>query len=194
MLSDSERRLVREAINRFEGRVPHMYLDTVGKVTVGVGHLLTSASAAARLPFVDEHGTAADRPVIEAEYATVAALTKGLRASAYRRHTRLHLSNAEIDQLTDQHLKAFEREIGLVYSDFNRFPSPVKLALMDMIFNLGMPNLRSAWPSLNRAVRAGDWATAAIESNRRGIGRERNDYVRRLFEQAAAEAAREEAA
>lgn len=194
MLTDSERRLVREAINRFEGRVPHMYLDTVGKVTVGVGHLLTSASSAARLPFVDEHGAAAVGTAIELEYATVAVLTKGLRASAYRRHTRLSLPDSEIDRLTDQHLKSFEREIGLIYPDFNRFPRPAKLALMDMIFNLGMPGLRSAWPNLNRAIWARDWATAAAHSNRMGIQRERNDYVRRLFEQAAVEELTEKAA
>lgn len=194
MLTDSERRLVREALYRFEGRIPHMYLDTVGKVTVGVGHMIPSAASAARLPFLDEQGVPSGRAVIEAEYATVLRQTKGLVATAYRRHTRLHLAPAEIDRLTDQHLKSFERELGLVYRDFNQFPSPVKLALMDMIFNLGMPGLRTAWPRFNRAVRESDWATAATQSNRAGIQPERNDYVRRLFEQAAVAARTEQAA
>ena len=33
---------------RFEGRVPYMYLDTAGNVTVGIGHMLATAGAAGR--------------------------------------------------------------------------------------------------------------------------------------------------
>lgn len=35
-----------------EGSVPTMYLDTVGKVTVGVGNILPNVAAAAKLSFV----------------------------------------------------------------------------------------------------------------------------------------------
>ena len=31
---------------KYEGNVPHMYLDTKGYVTVGVGHLLNDVEAA----------------------------------------------------------------------------------------------------------------------------------------------------
>ena len=38
--------------DRFEGRIAHMYLDTKGLVTVGVGKMLRNEAAALKLPFV----------------------------------------------------------------------------------------------------------------------------------------------
>ena len=43
----------RALIKRGEGCISHMYLDTVGKVTVGVGNMLPTAEAAVELPFID---------------------------------------------------------------------------------------------------------------------------------------------
>lgn len=34
----------------YEGRVPHLYLDTRGLVTVGIGHLIPNKSAMASIP------------------------------------------------------------------------------------------------------------------------------------------------
>ncbi len=42
----------RELIKNGEGCISHMYLDTVGKVTVGVGNMLPTADAATALPFI----------------------------------------------------------------------------------------------------------------------------------------------
>jgi len=40
-----------EKLKEFEGSVPWMYRDTVGKVTVGVGFMLPNAEAAQALAF-----------------------------------------------------------------------------------------------------------------------------------------------
>ena len=39
-----------------EGEIPHLYLDTVGAVTVGVGNMLPGAAAAQKLEFVRLYG------------------------------------------------------------------------------------------------------------------------------------------
>lgn len=49
MLNATERRTLRTTLERYEGRVPHMYLDSRGYVTVGVGHLIGTKSAAIKL-------------------------------------------------------------------------------------------------------------------------------------------------
>ena len=36
-----------------EGSIPHMYLDTVGKVTIGVGNMLPTVASAKKLAFVN---------------------------------------------------------------------------------------------------------------------------------------------
>lgn len=64
-------------------------------------------------------------------------------------------------------------------------PDEVKLALYDMIFNLGMPKLKNGYPNFNRHIGNNDWAAAARESRRHGISDERNLYVRTLLNQAA---------
>ena len=36
---------VSKKIEKYEGRIPHLYLDTVGKVTVGIGHMIPNKVA-----------------------------------------------------------------------------------------------------------------------------------------------------
>jgi GH24 family phage-related lysozyme (muramidase) len=38
--------ILRAKLEKYEGRVNHMYLDTMGHVTIGVGHLLDNATKA----------------------------------------------------------------------------------------------------------------------------------------------------
>lgn len=74
----------------------------------------------------------------------------------------------------------------MLYPEFDVLPSSVRLALFDMIFNLGATKLRVRYPRMNRAIGEADWNKAAAESNRLPpISPARNAYVRRLFEEAA---------
>ena len=60
------------------------------------------------------------------------------------------------------------------------------MALLDLIFNVGMTNLNTQWPRLKKAVLNKNWEKAAQESNRKyPIPPERNNYVKNLFEKAA---------
>lgn len=187
MLSLAERSRLRGRLERYEGRVPHMYLDTRGRVTVGVGHLLSNVDSAQRLPFMlaDDTGKRATREQVAADYKALMALRPAEHHSFYRPHTTLRLADAAIDALTEQHIDSFHRELRVIYRSFDRLPGPVRLALFDMIFNLGATGLRSEWPRLNKAIGIGDWRTAARESFRPDVQDERNTYVRKLFESAA---------
>lgn len=185
MLSQNEQKQLLEALLRYEGKVNHMYLDSNGYVTVGIGHLLSSREAAMALPFERAPGQRANPIEIGLEFDRVRQLSANRLPSFYRTHTRLHLSDAEIDRLTLQHIETFHRELRSIYAGFDEFPSSVRLALFDLIFNVGQTNLRNRWPRMNAAIAARDWATAAIQSRRAPpISAARNDYVRRLFEQA----------
>ena len=67
----------------FEGSIPWMYRDTVGKVTVGVGVMLPDAPAATALPFKIA-GHPASATEIAAEFARVDAIPMGREANFYR--------------------------------------------------------------------------------------------------------------
>ncbi|MBV0933333.1 lysozyme family protein [Marinobacterium weihaiense] len=169
-----------------EGRIAHMYRDTRGFITIGVGHLLTSEHDALALPLVHrDSGLPASADTIRAEYRKLATRPYGQRygASSFAAHTRLDLPDPEIDNLTQRHIAGFHQELGGLYgrAHFSAMPERVQLALFDMIFNLGLPKLQHGFPRFNRHIRNGDWPAAARESHRRGISEARNQHVQDLL-------------
>ena len=83
-------------LKEFEGCVPWMYRDTVGKVTVGVGLMLPDVKAAQALPFVKGLALATPQE-IAAEYARVDALLLGRASAFYKTPTSLELTQQTID-------------------------------------------------------------------------------------------------
>jgi GH24 family phage-related lysozyme (muramidase) len=167
-------------LKEFEGCVPWMYRDTVGKVTVAVGLMLPDASAAAALPFVSTSGTATSEQ-IEAEFARVQALPLGRTSSFYKIPTSPQLTQAAIDAKLTAVLQGFESDLRARMQHYDHLPDPAKLALLDMIYNLGPQRLFSEFPHLIQAVEAGSWAQAAENCLRRGPSAARNAWTRQQF-------------
>lgn len=193
MASESEKTTLRQKLETYEGCVEHMYLDTKGYVTVGVGHLLSTLTNAQSLAFiVQKDSKVATKEQIKTDYDTVKKQTKGLLSSTYKKHTKLKLKKTDIDKLTNKHIDTFEGELKKVYGSdaFAAFPSEVRLALFDMIFNLGMTNLKNKFPTFNKYIKAKSWSDAAKESNRSDVSDARNKYVKDLLEKAAKDSAK----
>lgn len=190
MITAEEKRVLRKNLTAYEGSVDHMYLDTRGNVTVGVGHLVRSAHEAQQLPFLKRNDTRATSSEIRDEFESLRKLPYGQPYSAryYSGFAQLRLRQSTIDSLTDMHIQSFELELKRLYPAFGSYPTEARLALFDMIFNLGMTRLRTLFTRFNQAVLTEDWSAAARECNRPGIQVTRNRYVRELFERAAAAA------
>ncbi len=167
-------------LEEFEGSIPWMYRDTAGKVTVGVGSMLPDAAAATRLPFVHQ-GIPATEAEILAEFQRVDALPMGRPALFYRAASRPELPQAEIDALLRSVLTGFEAELKSRLTAYDSFPDGVKLALLDMAYNLGPHGLLNGYPKLIKAVEAGAWAQAAANCERLGPGAARNAWTRQMF-------------
>lgn len=187
MITLAEKRILLARLERYEGRVSHMYLDSNGYVTVGVGHLLSSVFAAQKLPFTDLSNKVATPSQIKLDYDAVKKQPFGNYSAAfYKRHTALTLSDRDINNLTEQHVYSFEKELKHMYKGFDLFPSEARLALFDMIFNLGANKLKIQYVKFNSAVNAEDWGRAAVESRRqRPVSALRNQYVKDLLNKAA---------
>jgi GH24 family phage-related lysozyme (muramidase) len=186
MATESEKKTLRTKLEKYEGKVNHMYLDSKGLVTVGVGHLLSAVSEAQKLGFKKANNLNASAAEIKKDYEAVKKQPANRLASFYKKHTTLTLPDTEINKLTNKHIESFEKELKKIYSDFASYPSEVRLALFDLIFNLGMPNLKNKWPTFNAAIKAKDWQKAADNSKRAApISAERNNYVKSLLEKAA---------
>lgn len=186
MATDEEKSVLREKLEEYEGRVPHMYLDANGYVTVGVGHLVKTLADALELPFINARSERATAEEIKADFDQVRKQPKNRLATFYKKSTKLRLTDVEIDKLTDAHIDTFESELKEIYSEFSLYPMDVKFALFDLIFNLGMTNLRNTWPTFNAAVEAKDWLSAAENCHRAApVSAARNNYVKALLEKAA---------
>jgi len=157
-----------------------MYRDTVGKVTVGVGLMLPDSKAAEALPFL--LGTRAATPQeIAAEYARVDAMTMGRASAFYKTPTSLELSQPTIDAELSSVLQGFEADLRTQFPHYDTLPDGVKMALLDMIYNLGPAELFKGFPHLVAAVETGAWAQAAEHCTRRGPGDARNNWTRQQF-------------
>lgn len=176
---------IRTLIKQHEGSIPHMYLDTRGNVTVGVGLLLSAVEDAQQLPFVRRDTQApASAEEIEADFNNIMSQKEGQLAQSYRQYTQLELTQEAIDELLDQRITEFQSGLQGAYQGFDGYPDTAKEALLDMTFNLGLSGLVNKFPKLRQAAEAGNWQICAQECKRRGISDERNQVTRTLFEQA----------
>ena len=178
---------VKEDIKHQEGCIDHMYLDTEGNVTIGVGQLVPSAQSARNLTlFVRATGERATPQQIDAEYAQVSAQKVGMVASKYKPFTTLEMHSDGIDELLDHRIDEFAQGLSRSLGQFNDFPDAAQEALLDMAFNLGVSGLTRKFPKLVRAAEQHDWDTCAAECTRKGIGDQRNEFTKSLFMSAKA--------
>ena len=167
-------------LEEFEGAIPWMYRDTVGKVTVAIGRMLPDVVAARQLPF-QQDGRPATPQEIEAEFTRVDALPMGRPAQFYHHSGAPELTPKQMSALLRSVLTGMESRLRAGLPGYDNLPDPVKMALLDMSYNLGVEGLLHGFPRLIHAVEAGDWALAASVCSRRGPSAARNEWTRQMF-------------
>ena len=96
-MDDRLRRRARAHIKHGEGSINHMYLDTVGKVTVGVGNMLPNIESAKALPFVlEDSSKPASQEDIKNDFENVSEQQLGMFAQRYHNYTKLVLTEKDI--------------------------------------------------------------------------------------------------
>jgi GH24 family phage-related lysozyme (muramidase) len=170
-----------------EGCTTWLYCDTRGFVTIGIGHLVSTASDAVALPLKRPDGS--DGTDFEKAAAWEAARAayddeEPEPATSYEGCSDLRISTDFAHgilaaQLTGTFLPA----LASMFPDFAAFTTQARRALVDMIYNLGAGGL-GRFPTLIRACNVRDWATAAQQCHRRGGSQARNDWTRSMFEAA----------
>lgn len=164
--------------------IPHLYLDTLGLVTCGVGHMVPTPGAMAGIEMVCGSGLTATQAQKEAEFAHVKGLEASKLPAYYAQRTILRMSPAAIDALQESDVAAFDAALrGLIWG-FENLPEPAREALLDMAFQLGAGGLVSKFPHLMAAVKARDWNACAENCHRAGIQEWRNTATADLFRKA----------
>jgi GH24 family phage-related lysozyme (muramidase) len=145
-----------------EGKVPWMYLDVKGLVTVGVGNLLMHPWDAMVLPFVDVDGQAVDGKTIAAAWQTVAS-RKDLAKSGHlaaREVTSIRLTDDGIKTLVVRKLQQNESFLKGRFPEWEEWPADAQLAVCSLAWAAG-PAFH--FPKLQQALLTEDFATAAEE-------------------------------
>jgi len=183
---------VAKNIEKYEGRIPHLYLDTVGKVTVGIGHMVPNKVATVQMVKKGANNllVVATLQEKQAEYDAVKKQSFGRShgAASFKKHTTLTMKDVDINAQRDKHVQSFYKELTGYYATSNGFtkafdamPVEVQKALFDMVFNLGITKLKNQYTKFNGFIKTEAWGDAAKQSNRMGISPVRNKYVLDLF-------------
>jgi GH24 family phage-related lysozyme (muramidase) len=172
---------------KHEEDIEHPYIDTAFKITVGIGINIDEKTKFTSLPWqLGKNGTKATKAQIEEAYnkltrqktnpANIKTVKENGRetktfnvlAKTQESWTGFWLSPDERNKLFNDVFDYFYKVLSdKKFSDFNCFSPPAKIALMDMIYNLGETRFsRTKWPSLFKAVNQRDWETAAEQSHR----------------------------
>ena len=143
--------------------------------------MLPGAEAACRLPF-RVGGAAATEAEIAAEFARVDALPMGRAALFYRSNDKPELARADMDSLLRTVLTGFENRLREALPQYDALPDGVKMALLDMIYNLGAGGFAEGLSEDARGSagrRTGRVRRPVCE--RRGPGAARNAWTRQML-------------
>jgi GH24 family phage-related lysozyme (muramidase) len=127
----------RALISKHEGRLNHVYVDTAGHPTIGVGFNLDRGDARDLL-----HSVGADYDAVRAGKQT--------------------LTDAQIDALLDRTLQGAVGTVQKAVPGFASLKPAQQDALIDMAFNLGSGGFPK-FQKMIAAINAGDPKTAAAE-------------------------------
>lgn len=155
----------------FEGFAPYMYLDTEGLVTVGIGHQIKDAQAAASLPFHDRK-TKALSLSIHKENAYLKVLNSGMKNSklkAFENVTQIGLNPAEIRKIFENDVNIFIGELRQKnrFPDFDTYPGLVQRGILDLAFNFGVPEFFRLYVKFRKALSERNWFEVANQSTRK---------------------------
>lgn len=159
-----------------EGCEQYLYLDPRGNVTVGVGHLCATSADAERLPFI-KASTNRAATQNEIDYAWACLKYQPLPPKLLAFYGIL-LEQPAIRALLLQDTVYPQQQAADLFQGFIAFPQPAKVAILDMLFNLGSLDL---FPNFVRAVRESNWAEAANQCVRRGVSTQRNIDTQELL-------------
>jgi len=184
---------------QFEGRVPFMYLDVLGLVTVGVGNLIDPVQTAQALPFqfrnkpgIPNPGARATPDQIAAEWQALknnpSLKTKGYKACDPI--AQLELADDAIDALIMERLGKNEAFLKRQqwFIGFDNWPADAQLGLLSMAWAMG-PGGPGGFSKFRSACQNLDFNGAAAECKMNEAGNPglipRNNANFTLFSNAA---------
>ncbi len=184
----SDERLLRETAERlkdpnFEGFIPHIYLDTEGKITTGVGALIDDEDAFMAVDWLVD----GKRPATDAEKKAAYARFQDLKrqkkfgqkygAGYFKDKSRLQVSEEYALKRMNEHLQNDLKKLREGIDGFDNLPYPLKEVLLDIRYNTGAVSPEK-WPRLRNGIREKNLTKIYHNVNRLKIQAERNQWAK----------------
>lgn len=165
--------LIRAAkyVKGFEGSTQHIYLDTEGNATFGIGFR----------PPLDKYIWRPNLQAAQADLIIIESLrSEGVHpASWYFQHTTARLDSQSMMAVLMSKLDGLAISLNPMWQLY-ALPLECQLVLLDMAYNLGIAGLNK-YKKLHAAIIARDYNEAANQCARRGISTARNDSAKQLL-------------
>ena len=184
--NDTSDELLRKAAERlkdpdFEGLVPHIYLDTKGKITTGVGALVDDETTFKAVDWLGDN----KRPATDAEKQAAYNHFQDLKrqekfgqkygAGYYKDESILQVSEAFALQRMNEHLQNDLKKLREGIDRFDSLPYPLKEVLLDIRYNTGAVS-QTRWPNLRNGIREKNLTKIYHNVNRLKIQKKRNQW------------------
>lgn len=183
---------------RWEGRIPHMYLDKFGLVTCGVGNLIDDRTGHPPSRVFDlpwrfiAGGQLAGHDAVNAEWRKIKAATDLARlgAGAAGRMASLRLTNADINALVARQIEDNHVALAYRWPGIDAMPLKVQLVLHSMAWACGA-GFHREFVQFAAAIDRRDWPTALAHCHMRDTDnpglRPRNAENKQLLREVIAE-------
>ena len=136
-------------------------------MTCGVGFELSDLAAAIKLPFRSQiNGNLACLADIGDCFRRVSAMSHSKLPGYYKDVHSVILNDADIASILLATVQLLDEKLQQDYPEYEFYPDAVKLALLDMEYNLGDAELRKGYPHFDAAVNAQNWSLAAEQCGR----------------------------
>ncbi len=165
----------RRHVGIYEDLFTHMYLDTEGLVTVGLGHRIPDVQEAMDMTFY-KRGTTnkVAKSVIMKAYNAV--LNSGLLNTKAEKFKDLpgndiDLDLTEIEKRFDKDVTQFLKLLKAekYFADFETYPAGAQLGMLDIAYTMGVDRFHTIFDVFHAAVDFRNWIAAANQSERRVI-------------------------
>jgi GH24 family phage-related lysozyme (muramidase) len=179
------------SVSKWEGRVEHMYLDTKGYATFGIGRKIEDSGKLSDYgltrPWRDRAGRLVLESAIRTEFDRIHARPELARKGghAYVTVATLHLAGVDIDEALMDTTATFWGVLIKSLPDVKAWPADAQLALLDMAYHMGPNFLGPSWPKFTAGAKAGDFTRCAANCSTANSS-PRDAFHVRLFSNAAA--------
>jgi GH24 family phage-related lysozyme (muramidase) len=176
-----------DILKSHEGVIEHIYLDSVGLQTVGVGFLLRQPTDVLRYTWSDVAQAREDWFALQNLKGPEVEYTK-LSARWYKKHTKARL--LDVDSALQQKIQSFDSQLRTRGLPMDTIPTAAWEGVIDLAYNVGVAGLLGGFPKFCASLKAFDFKGCARECRRPQVSASRNVWCRGRFEKAAADWAR----